>query len=285
VVLAGAVVALALSAAPLVDVPAGAFTMGRPLTARDDEKPAHRVSVSALRVEATLVTVADFRAFVQATNYVTSAEHLGYGSLSVEGLHDWEWQPVKGASWRAPFGPQRALAVPLQDDWPVTMVSWKDAAEYCGWLGRRLPTEAEWEYAMRAGATTRFPWGDSPFTADGGVGLNFWQGGHEKNELKDGFLYLSPVKAFPPNAWGLFDPVGNVWQYTADWYAADTYARDAKGVKDPTGPEVGELKVTRGGSWWCSKRTCTGYGLFARGKSKLDLSANNVGFRCVTSSP
>lgn len=276
------VVALTLHAAPLVPVPAGTFTMGRELTAKDDEKPAHQVQVSALKVEATLVTVADFRAFVDATGHVTSAEELGYGSLAVEGLHDWEWRPVKGASWRAPFGPERAAELPLHDDWPVTMVSWKDAAAYCAWKGRRLPTEAEWEYAMRAGATTRFPWGDSPFVGDGGVGLNYWQGGHEKNAQLDGYLYLSPVKAFPPNAWGLFDPVGNVWQYTADWYAPDTYARDAKGVKDPTGPAKGEQKVTRGGSWWCSKRTCAGYGLFARGKTKLDLAANNVGFRCVT---
>lgn len=277
----GGLTLLLWASAPLVSVPEGRFTMGRALTAHDDEKPAHEVSISAFALEETLVTVADFRAFVAATKFVTSAEAVGFGMVSVEGLRDWEWHPVKGATWRTPFGPERAKALPVHDDWPVTMVSWKDAAAYCAWRGLRLPTEAEWEYAMRAGVTTRFPWGDSPTLSDGGVGLNYWQGPHQKNELKDGYLYLSPVKAFAPNAWGLFDPVGNVWQYTADWYAPDTYARDAAGVKDPHGPASGEQKVTRGGSWWCSKRTCTGYGLFARGKTKLDEAANNVGFRCV----
>ncbi|MFO0598240.1 MAG: formylglycine-generating enzyme family protein [Myxococcaceae bacterium] len=273
--------ALSLGSAPLLDVPAGHFTMGRELTAHDDEKPPHEVTVSAFALEATLVTVADFRAFVAATKHVTGAETVGFGMVATEGLKDWEWKPVKGASWKTPFGPELATRLPVHDDWPVTMVTWKDAATYCAWKGLRLPTEAEWEYAMRAGVKTRFPWGDSPTLADGGVGLNYWQGAHQKNELKDGWLYLSPVKAFAPNGWGFFDPVGNVWQYTADWYAPDTYARDAQGVKDPHGPPTGEQKVTRGGSWWCSKRTCTGYGLFARGKTKLDEAANNVGFRCA----
>jgi len=280
-VLHGVTLSLSLAAAPWLAVPAGSFTMGRDLSMHDDEKPAHPVEVSAFSLEATLVTVADFRAFVAATGHGTSAERLGFASVAVEGFKDWEWRPAKGASWKAPFGPERAKELPLADDWPVTQVSWKDAAAYCAWRGGRLPTEAEWEYAMRAGATTRFPWGDSPFTPVGGAGLNFWQGAHEHNELKDGYLYLSPVRAFAPNAWGFFDAVGNVWQYTADWYAADTYEKARAGVKEPRGPETGTQKVTRGGSWWCSKRTCTGYGLFARGKTKLDEAANNVGFRCA----
>ncbi len=280
-VLPGLVV-VALASAPLVPVPEGDFTMGRATSAHDDETPPHRVHLAAFQAEATLVTVADFRAFVAATGHVTTAEQLGYGHLAFDGMKEWEWTPTRGASWRAPFGPDRAAALPLQDDWPVTLVTWNDAAAYCAWKGRRLPTEAEWEYAMRAGATTRFPWGDSPVQPDGGVGLNYWQGPHTRSENSDGHLYFSPVRAFPPNAWGLFDPVGNVWQYTSDWYAADTYAHDAAGVKNPSGPPRGEQKVTRGGSWWCSKRTCAGYGLFARGKSKPNLTANNVGFRCVT---
>ncbi len=274
--------ALLLAAAPLISLDGGSFVMGRELTAHDDEKPPHVVEIGALSVEATLVTTADFREFVEATKFQTSAEQLGFGMVAVEGMKEWEWQPVKGASWRQPFGPSHP-ELRVADDWPVTMVSWRDAAAYCGWKKRRLPTEAEWEYVMRAGATTRFPWGDSPTRDDGSAGLNSWQGWHTKNELKDGYLYLSPVRAFAPNAWGLFDAVGNVWQYTADWYAPDTYARDAAGVKNPVGPTAGALKVTRGGSWWCSKKACAGYGLFARGKTKPDAAYNNAGFRCVLS--
>lgn len=272
--------ALVLAAAPLVSLDGGSFVMGRELTAHDDEKPPHTVRLRAFELEETLVTTADFRAFVEATRFQTSAERAGFGMVAVEGLKEWEWQPVKGATWRHPFGPTHPELV-IADDWPVTMVSWRDAAAYCAWKQRRLPTEAEWEFAMRAGATTRFPWGDFP-TRDGGKpGLNYWQGWHTKNERKDGYLYLSPVRAFPPNAFGLYDPVGNVWQYTADWYAADTYARDAAGVTDPRGPGAGTLKVTRGGSWWCSQKACAGYGLFARGKTKPDAAYNNVGFRCA----
>jgi formylglycine-generating enzyme required for sulfatase activity len=272
----------ALSAAPLVPVPAGDFVMGRALTAHPDEQPPHRVHVSAFLLEQTLVTVADFRAFVDATGYVTTAEKLGYGLIAVEGMKEWAWTPAKHASWRAPFGPEHSKELPTRDDWPATVLSWLDAHAYCAWQHRRLPTEAEWEYAMRAGASTRFPWGDDPMLPDGGAGLNFWQGLHTHSERRDAYLYLSPVTAFSPNAFGLYDPVGNVWQYTADWYAADTYAHDAQGTSDPHGPDKGELKVTRGGSWWCSKQTCAGYGLFARGKTKLEAAYNNVGFRCAS---
>jgi formylglycine-generating enzyme required for sulfatase activity len=271
---------LAQAEAPLIDLPAGEVVMGRDVGGRPDEHPAHRVKLSAFRLEATLVTVADFRQFVEATRYVTSAEKLGYGVTSHEGMKEWQWEQTPGATWRNAFG-----ALPIADDLPVTLVSWVDANAYCAWKHRRLPTEAEWEYAMRAGSTSRFPWGDAPLAPDGGVRLNAWQGKHVKSESTDGYLYASPVRAFPPNAWGFYDPVGNLWQWTADWYAEDTYGRAGARAVDPTGPESGTLRVARGGSWWCSKQTCSAYGLYSRGKTKPEAPFNNNGFRCAQSLP
>ena len=267
----------------MVDVPAGAFTMGREGSRKVDETPAHRVRISAFRIDPTLVTVADFRGFVEETGHVTSAEKYGFGLTSVEGMADWEWEKVRGATWRAPWGPDRADAMAQRDDEPVVMVSWVDADAYCRHHGKRLPTEAQWEYAMRAGSDgTRYPWGDDPRGDDGAYRLNYWQGrGHEKNERKDGFVYLSPVRQFEPNAWGIYDPVGNVWQWTADWYARDTYAKHPPDVLDPTGPESGWARVARGGSWWCSPTSCSAYGLYARGKSRPEAPFSNNGFRCV----
>jgi sulfatase modifying factor 1 len=271
----------------LLRVPAGRFVMGRPHADHLDEMPPHDVLVSTFLLQVTLVTVDDYAAFVRATGYVTSAERRGSGKTAVEGMNDWEWRAVRGASWRAPWGPGNVDSIPLRGDLPVTMVSWLDADAYCRWRGRRLPTEAEWEYAMRAGATTRFPWGETP-QRDGRPGLNYWEGDtHRENPATDGWTYLSPVRAFPPNRWGFYDPSGNVWQWVADWWAPDTYARDAaahpEGVRDPGGPARGRQKVARGGSWWCSRRTCHGYGLEMRGKTEPDASFSNNGFRCAKS--
>ncbi len=271
------------AAVEMVAVASGTFTMGRAESLHRDETPAHAVTISAFAIDATLVTVADFRRFVEATGYTTSAERLGFGMTSVEGMADWKWEKAEGASWRAPWGPARAEQIVQRDDEPVVMVSWNDAHAYCEHMGKRLPTEAEWEYAMRAGASTRFPWGDTPRREDGRLGLNFWQGkGHEHDDREDGFLYLAPVRAFPPNAWGIYDPVGNAWQWVDDWYDAETYARDAAGVTDPRGPASGWAKVARGGSWWCSRHACAAYGLFARGKSQPDAPYANNGFRCAS---
>lgn len=271
------------ASAPLVPIPAGSFVMGRDRGHPSDESPPHRVTISAFSLEATLVTVADFRRFVEATGYRTSAERFGYGKTAIEGMDDWEWDPRAGLTWRAPWGDD---APPQRDDEPVVMVSWVDASRYCAHFGRRLPTEAEWEYAMRAGSDTRYPWGDEPRRPDGAYGLNYWQGkNHHENTRLDGYLYTSPVRAFPPNAWGLYDPVGNVWQWVADWYDADTYQHDAAGVTDPKGPSAGWAHVTRGGSWWCSAGTCAGYGVFARGKSDPNAAFSNNGFRCAVDGP
>jgi sulfatase modifying factor 1 len=269
----------------MIAIAAGTFTMGRD-DGKPDESPAHEVRISAFAIDETLVTFADFRDFVDATGWVTSAERLGFGMTAHEGMEDWAWARVPGASFRAPFAPEADVPPPNDDD-PVVMVSWHDAAAFCEHRGARLPTEAEWEYAMRAGRSgTRFPWGDDPRREGGQIGLNYWQGrSHEADTREDGHLYVSPVRAFPPNAWGIHDPVGNVWQWVADWYAKDTYERDGGGVTelvtDPVGPAHGWAKVARGGSWWCSARACSAHGLWARGKSRPDAPYANNGFRCA----
>ncbi|MFO0005762.1 MAG: formylglycine-generating enzyme family protein, partial [bacterium] len=143
------------------------------------------------------------------------------------------------------------------------MLSWADADRYCRARGWRLPTEAEWQRAMSAGAEDhRYPWGDDP-RPGGRPRFNHWEGAdHHENRAEDGHVHTSPVRAYPPNAWGLYDPVGNVWQFVADWWAADAYARLTPGALDPQGPADGWAKVGRGGSWWCSEGTCEGYGLW-----------------------
>ena len=277
----------------MVLIPAGSFVRGRPAqqSERRDESPAHRVALRAFFMDQTLVTRSDFARFVAATGYRTTAEKQGYGIGSQEGMNDWEWERIPGASWRRPFWEDTPdTPAFLREDAPVVMVSFFDAQAYCAHNGKRLPTEAEWEYAMRAGSSgTRYPWGDNAERKPGALGLNFWQGAsHRKNLRLDGHVYVSPVRAFPPNAWGIYDPVGNLWQWTADWYAEDTYAKLARlaaagsgEVADPRGPAQGEKRVTRGGSWWCGACTCEGNGLFYRGKSAPAAAFNNNGFRCA----
>jgi formylglycine-generating enzyme len=270
--------------AGMIRIARATFEMGTGQSRHADEAPPHRVELDAFDLDETVVTFADFDRFVRETGHVTTAEKLGFGMTSFEGMKDWTWKKVEGATFRAPWGREHEKDIPLSPDLPVVMVSWLDADAYCRHRGKRLPTEAEWEYAMRAGTNgTRFPWGDRPERAGKGMGLNFWQGPHEHNQRADGYLYLSPVKAFPPNAFGLYDPVGNVWQWVQDWYAEDTYEKDrARGVaRNPRGPSNGKRKASRGGSWWCSKTTCYGYTLYARGKNAPDAVFSNNGFRCA----
>ncbi len=284
-------------------VPAGALERGRLRSDRPDETPAHAVSVAAFCMDETLVTRAQFAAFVSATAHRTDAERATLPMESLEGFGDWEWQRVPRGDWRRPFSVENAdTRAFLRDDAPVVMVSSRDAEAYCAWRGGRLPTEAEWEYAMRAGrAGARYPWGNSPTDASGRPLLNYWQGGsHHRNERRDGHVYVSPVRAFAPNAWGFFDPVGNVWQWTADTYDRDTYARaardasldaglDARAIGSSfsrdSGPAYAGQRVVRGGSWWCAQCTCEGYGLWYRGHNEPRAAFSNLGFRCLYSRP
>jgi formylglycine-generating enzyme required for sulfatase activity len=274
----GPVPAVSSVASPsnMVHIPAGSLLRGRERSTRADESPRRRVRLSAFDMDATLVTRAAFAEFVAVTGYVTSAERRGFGIAAREGMADWAWQRVPHASFRRPFiGEVDADSEAfLREDAPAVMVSHTDAVAFCAHRGARLPTEAEWEYAMRAGSDgVRYPWGDLPARDDGKLGLNFWQGvSHRKNLRLDGFVYVSPARAFPPNVLGIYDPVGNVWQWTADWYAADTYARTDADALDPKGPERGSERVLRGGSWWCGACTCEGNGLFYRGKAQPEAA-------------
>jgi sulfatase modifying factor 1 len=268
----------------MVHIHGGTLVRGR-AGGRPDEAPRHEVLVNDFDLDETLVTRCAFAAFVERTGYVTNAERLGFGMGASEGMQDWAWERIPGASFRRPFWEATTdTASFLRDDAPVVMVSWDDAVAYCASMGERLPTEAEWEYAMRAGRfDARYPWG-SEAVVDGAYRLNFWQGeSHLHNDRSDGWVYVSPVKTYPPNAWGLYDPVGNVWQWTADWYADSTYADTARAslVRDPRGPERGTKRVLRGGSWWCGACACEGNGLYFRGKEAPDAPYDNVGFRCA----
>jgi formylglycine-generating enzyme required for sulfatase activity len=268
---------------------AGIATMGAPRTTTTQDGMVRIVDMSTFDIDETLVTRNDFSKFVEATHYVTTAEELGIGMGSQEGMDDWAWERIPHASWRRPFRDENAdTRAFLADDAPVVMVSWNDANAYCTHFGKRLPTEAEWEIAMRAGSNgTRYPWGDDP-KPDGEYRLNFWQGpSHHENLRKDGFVYVSPVRAFPPNAFGIYDAVGNVWQWTADFYDSDSSSAAASRKKnnDPDPFSAGATRVLRGGSWWCGACTCEGNGLFYRGKAAPDAAFNNNGFRCARDVP
>ena len=257
----------------MVLVKGGAFRMGTD----DDlpfEGPAHEVTVKSFWIDRREVTVAEFAAFVEATGYRTEAEQFGWA-----GVFDpraGEWQKSDGADWRRPDGPGSA-AKPQE---PVTQVSWADAVAYARWAKKRLPTEAEWEYAARGGlAAKKYAWGDElkPGGKDAG---NWWQGHFPtRNTGEDGFPGRAPVGSFAPNGYGLYDMSGNVWEWVADWFGERYY--EASPRQDPAGPAGGAERVIRGGSWMCSLNYCQGFRVAARSHSAPDSGLNNLGFRCV----
>jgi formylglycine-generating enzyme required for sulfatase activity len=242
----------------------------------DDERPAHHVTLSPFYIDATEVTNREFADFVKATGYKTDAERRGSSWVFKQGMKD--WANVDGAVWRHPLGPESTIMDKM--DHPVVNISWNDAAAFANWAGKRLPTEAEWEYAARGGREGEiYPWGNE-LKPENRVMANFWQGiWPDKNELEDGFYYTSPVALFSANGFGVYDMIGNVWEWTADWYAEDYYRHSP--ARDPRGPATGDMRVARGGSWFCSENYCGAYRLGFRGKSPQDASFNNVGFRCA----
>ncbi len=250
------------------------------------ERPAHLVELDPFWIDRYEVTVADYEKFVKATRYLTTAEkpndwHEG-AKAKWSGVFNYKtgsWEPTQAANWRHPEGPG-SKAEPKE---PVVHVSFADAEAYAKWAGKRLPTEAEFEYALRGGkAGQKYPWGDE-LTPDGKHLSNWWQGIFpEGDEGKDGFKGRAPVGSFPPNGFGLYDLAGNAWEWCSDWYDESYYERSPrKNPPGPANPVKEKAKVLRGGSWLCSENYCTGYRNSARMDTELDSGLNNLGFRCV----
>lgn len=256
----------------------------------DGEQPVHTVRLPAFHLAATVVTNAQFAAFVKATGYVTDAERFGSSAvfhLLVDAPRSdvlghaagtpW-WINVRGATWRSPDGARSTIA--HRQNHPVVHVSWHDAQSYCDWAGQRLPTEAEWEYGARGGLEgKRFAWGDE-LTPRGKWMCNIWQGDFPvRNTADDGFLGTAPVKRYRPNGYGLWQMAGNVWEWCADWFSADCYATSP--TEAPKGPPDGQSKVMRGGSYLCHDSYCHRYRVAARSSNTPESSAGNIGFRCA----
>jgi len=274
-------------------IPTGNFAMGDHHGTgypADGETPVHQVHLDAFRMGATTVTNAEFAAFVQDTGYHTTAEHHGVSAVfyaAFQGqrtdiLHQvpdvpW-WLAVQGANWRHPNGPGSNLAG--LEDHPVVHVSWDDAMAYCTWSGTRLPTEAEWEYAARGGLARRtYAWGDE-LTLGGEWNCNIWQGRFpHDNTAEDGYLTTARVKTYQPNGYGLWQMAGNVWEWCHDWFDPGYYSHAP--TDDPPGPESGDRRVMRGGSYLCHDSYCNRYRVSARNSNTPDSTSGNIGFRVV----
>jgi formylglycine-generating enzyme required for sulfatase activity len=307
----------------MVWVPGGEFSMGArdPQNARDtvgmrettDSRPVHRVFVDGFWMDATEVTNEEFARFVKATGYVTLAERVprveDFPGAPPESLvpgsvvftppnHDvplnnpyqW-WSEVDGTSWRHPLGPGSSIVG--KERFPVVHIAYVDALAYAEWSGKRLPTEAEWEFAARGGLSGKlFPWGDE--FQEGGRWMANTHQGHFPNQDTghDSHAGVAAVAQFPPNAYGLYDVAGNVWEWVSDWYRPDYYAELAAAgavARNPRGPatsfdpsEPGEKKrVHRGGSFLCTDQYCSRYMVGTRGKGDIGTGTNHLGFRCV----
>jgi formylglycine-generating enzyme required for sulfatase activity len=300
----------------LIWIPAGTFRMGSDKH-YSEEAPSHRVTVDGFWIDRTPVTNRQFRDFVRATGHKTVAEippdpkdypgalpHMLYaGSLVFSpprhagDLRDWSqwWRFMKGADWRHPYGPKSSINT--LDNHPAVHVSFADAQAYAAWAGKELPTEAEWEYAARGGLdAAEFAWGDE-FTPGGEPMANTWQGAFPHQYLAtDGYERTSPVKAFPANGYGVYDMIGNVWEWTADWYSSKHEADAVKTCCIPENPRGGSeaasydprqpqiripRKVLKGGSHLCAPNYCRRYRPAARHAQPIDSSTSHIGFRCV----
>ncbi|QDT63673.1 formylglycine-generating enzyme family protein [Calycomorphotria hydatis] len=309
----------------MVWIPGGTFEMGNPEPNEHqrDEDPVHTVTLDGYWMDETEVSNQQFKEFVDATGYVTIAEkkpkkedflgqvpdisvipdeNLVAGSICFNSDFDpstidkskplWPyavWQHVEGANWREPQGPGSSIDEIM--DHPVVHIAWPDAVAYAEWAGKRLPTEAEWEYAARGGLKdAAYPWGNER-QPDGEWMHNIWQGDFPyENKNDDGFKTSAPVKTFPPNAYGLYDMSGNVWEWCHDWYRPDYYFHSPE--RNPFGPSSSydpqepmiPKRVQRGGSFMCSDTYCIGYRVTARMKGDLMTGTFHCGFRCVVPS-
>lgn len=306
----------------MVWIPGGEFSMGANdppdmdevgMNATLDARPIHRVYVDGFYMDKTDVTNKEFAEFAKATGYVTVAERIptreDFPTAPPENLiagsvvfvppdhpvplndHLQWWSYIPGANWRHPLGPQSNING--KDDNPVVQIAYEDAAAYAKWAGKRLPTEAEWEFAARGGLAGKpFVWGDE-FRPSGKWMANTHQGHFpDKDTGDDGYTGIAPVAQFPPNPYGLYDMAGNVWQWTSDWYRPDYYqqlasaggvARNPQGPVSPFDPSepTERKKVHRGGSFLCTDQYCSRYIVGTRGKGEITTGTNHLGFRCV----
>lgn len=264
----------------------------------DGETPLHAVTVEAFMIDSTSVTNDDFRKFVDCTGYVTEAELFGVSAvfhqliaadkedtISQPPLTPW-WLGVKGVNWTHPYG--KHSSIEGLENHPVVHVSWNDAIAYCQWANRALPTEAQWEAASRGGREAqRYPWGNQLHSSDGKWNMNIWQGEFPvRNTMEDGFLGTAPVHSYSPNDYGLWQTVGNVWEWCQDIFSRHTYALDAAQgvVHEPQGPAEGAARVLRGGSYLCHESYCNRARNAARWSNTPDSSMGNTGFRTVSKS-
>jgi sulfatase modifying factor 1 len=280
----------------MVELAGGTFLMGTDYPGgyfEDAEGPVREVSVLPFSIDAAPVTNAEFAKFTVETGYLTEAEQFGWSFVfwshvppdrfdelvsDTAAETPW-WCKVEGAYWNAPEGPDSDVAD--RSDHPVVHVSWNDAAAYCNWYGKRLPSEAEWEYAARGGLQQKlFPWGDE-LTPGGQHMCNVWQGDFpNKDTSEDGFTGTCPIDAFPPNSFGLFSVAGNTWEWcSSSWSTGGNRACCA-----PSNTGESERKVIKGGSFLCHASYCNRYRVAARTFNTADSSASNIGFRCVSSS-
>ena len=246
----------------LVTVAAGEYPLGAEGNHLNTE---HVFETPGFQIADTETTNAQFTAFVEATGYQTNAERSGWSLIGGEGSAEWQWTRCEGANWRHPFGPAGPSAADLPNH-PVTQISGDDARAYCLWASGRLPTLDEWETAARAGAKTSYPWGALYKTK----AANTWNGkNHLKNTREDGFVLTAPVRSYPPNAWGLYDVIGNVFEYCEG---------HPKWMKSTS---AGRRICGRGGSWWCSDTCCDFHNLLDIGSMFRTASLPNQGFRIV----
>ena len=263
----------------MVWIAGGRFLMGSDFSPDPAARPQHQVVVRSFWLDPHEVTNAEFARFVAATGYLTSAERHGQGWVFEPMRRGWVLMP--GADWRHPFGSHSSIAG--QERLPVVMVSWYDAAAYARWAGKRLPTEAEWEYAARGGSyDADFPWGRQPQIGGQEMG-NAWQGWFPDRDLGlDGARGLANVGSYPPNRFGLYDMSGNVWEWCADWYAEDYYQLAER--ENPAGPQrepAAARRTQRGGSWLSADNVGAEIQVWARGAGAPDIGRNHLGFRCA----
>lgn len=284
----------------MAKIPGGNFRMGAEgpeCWKADGEGPVREVNVSPFWMDRTCVTNAEFAEFVEATHYQTEAERFGWSFVffnqipkahrkslrlgTVAGLQ-W-WAKVKKADWQKPGGP--GTHIRKQMDHPVVHVSWNDASAFATWRGKRLPTEAEWEFAARGGMDQqRYPWGDE-LTPGGKHRCNIWQGKFPDEDTgEDGWTGTAPARSFRANDFGLCNMAGNVWEWCVDWFSPDWHVVESHDTRvDPQGPKTGTARIIRGGSFLCHESYCNRYRVGARTSNTPDSSTCHQGFRCAMS--